>query len=224
MALLDGLFAIIAPYDCLSCGQEGSLLCAWCRPDACPPLPPQCYRCHRLSSNSRVCAGCRSRTRLSYVWLRSEYDDLAKKLVHELKFSNNQAAAAVIAELMVDAMPFLPPEIVIVHIPTSTSHVRQRGYDQAKLIAKQLARRTGRQQAVLLGRTGQVQQVGSKRRERLTQLKDTFRTTHPGLIKGAHVLLVDDVVTTGATLEEAARTLKQAGAKQVDAVAFARTQ
>jgi predicted amidophosphoribosyltransferase len=73
----------------------------------------------------------------------------------------------------------------------------------------------------LLARRGQSRQVGARRMQRTTQLVDAFHPIRPSLIQGAHILLVDDIVTTGASLEAAARVLKQAGAKRIDAVVFA---
>jgi competence protein ComFC len=223
MPLLERLIDTIAPHDCLGCGREGSLLCAWCQPDACTPLPARCYQCRRLSPYGATCGKCKRQSKLSHVWVRTDYEEVAKKLVARLKFERAQAAAACVAELMLDALPFMPETVIVAHVPTSTVHVRGRGYDQAQLITRHLATLLGRRQATLLARLGRVQQVGSKREERLTQLAGAFRPMNRHLIKGAHILLVDDVLTTGATLEEAARTLKQAGAKQVDAAVFAQT-
>lgn len=73
----------------------------------------------------------------------------------------------------------------------------------------------------LLSRLGQTRQVGSKREQRLTQLSDAFRALRPDVIRNAQILLVDDVVTTGGTLEAAANVLRQAGASRIDAVVFA---
>ncbi len=222
MALIDRLISTIAPHECVQCGREGSLLCAWCLPDACPALPSRCYRCQRLSSFSRVCEKCRTKTKLSHVWVRTEYEGVGKELVRLLKFERNQAAAERISLLMSEGLPYLSENTFIVHVPTTTVHVRQRGYDQAKLIASKLSVLLSRRHLALLARTGQTHQVGSRRIERVTQLEGAFHPLRKHLIKGAHIVLVDDVITTGATIEEAARTLRKAGAKRVDAVVFAR--
>jgi ComF family protein len=110
---------------------------------------------------------------------------------------------------------------LLVPVPTASSHVRRRGYDQAKLITRLVAAQTGLHYTDCLIRTGQSRQVGASRRQRLEQLQHAYRTTEHKLIKAAHIILIDDVVTTGATLEAAAGALRRAGASRIDAVVFA---
>ena len=105
--------------------------------------------------------------------------------------------------------------------PTATSRVRQRGYDQAKLLARALARQAGLPYLDCLARVGQTHQVGATREQRLRQLQAAFRVRRPNAVRSAYLLLVDDVSTTGATLELAATILKSAGARRVDAIVFA---
>lgn len=164
---------------------------------------------------------CRKTSKLGYVWVGSEYVNLAETLVKKLKFENVRAASGSMAEHLIRVLPELPDNIIITHVPTATSRVRQRGYDQAQLLARDLARNTGKPDMRLLARSGQTRQVGTKRTQRIRQVEQAFRVRYPTLVRGAHIILVDDVLTTGATLENAAKTLKATGAKKVDAIVFA---
>jgi len=218
MSLLDTLVATFAPHDCLGCGIEGALLCSGCS-SLFSQIPERCYRCKKLSADSKTCASCRSSSALHTVRAVTVYDFIAKDLVWRLKFQGAQAAAKEMAALM-SAFAF-DESALLVHIPTATTRVRQRGYDQARLIARELSRVTNIPNLGLLVRMGQHDQVGASRERRVTQLKTAFRVINTGVIKEAHIVLIDDVLTTGATLEAAAKTLKAAGAKRVDALVFA---
>ena len=96
-----------------------------------------------------------------------------------------------------------------------------RGYDHAALLARELARHTELTTMPVLRRVGQTRQVGATRSQRLKQLEGAFYVRRPEEIQGKKILLVDDLVTTGATLEAAARCLRLAGARTVSAVVFA---
>lgn len=224
MFVIERLVSVFAPHTCLSCGREGSIVCNWCLPDAVLPLPERCYKCYSASPDSQVCIKCRKSVKLAHVWVRTEYTGLARQLVYALKFNRSQAAAEPIARLMTEALPWLAPNILIAHIPTASSRRRSRGYDHAELLARQLARIQNLRYATLLARQGQSRQVGAKRQERLKQLEHAYYVCNQTPVQGAHILLVDDITTTGATLEAAAKVLKQAGAKTVDAVVFAQKQ
>lgn len=111
---------------------------------------------------------------------------------------------------------------LIVPIPTATQRIRQRSFDHAKLLSRQLARNLKLETANALRRIGQSRQLGSRRSDRLVQTKDNYVVKDPRRIQGRNILLVDDVVTTGATLQAASQALKSAGAKSVDALVFAK--
>jgi ComF family protein len=218
--LIDTLLSTIAPHECLNCSAEGKLLC-----DSCVRLldavPEACYRCRKLSSNGKTCKSCRASTDLYIVRAATIYKGLAKELVWQLKFQGAQAAAREIATQMAVYVPG-SPEVVLIPVPTATSRIRRRGYDQATLIARILAAETGTQYCPALRRSGQHHQLGSSRTRRVTQLQDAYRCVRPKEVAGKHVILIDDVLTTGATLEAAARIIKAAGAKRVSGIVYAR--
>ncbi len=203
MSLLDQIMDKLVPHDCLGCGAEGKLLCKACaRRLAAVPL--QTYPAGNLKRIQAVTA----------------YREIAKDLVWKLKSGGAQSAATLMAASMTPLLEGIRMAL-IVPIPTATSRVRQRGYNQARLIARELARQTRLPYADCLARHGQSHQVGASRVQRQQQLTRSFRITRPYLVRGAHLILVDDVSTTGATLEAAAVALRAAGAETVEAITFA---
>lgn len=181
-------------------------------------IPERCYRCRKLSPANKTCKSCRSSSNLNTVQAVTVYEFIAKDLVWHLKFQGAQAAARLIARQM---LPYTKAGVMLVHVPTATVRVRRRGYDQARLITRSLSSYSGLPCRTLLGRVGQHHQVGASREQRTTQLKSAFRVINRAAVEGAHIVLIDDVLTTGATMEAAARALKAAGAKQVDGLVFA---
>lgn len=218
MSLLDRFIAIIAPHRCIGCGDEGSLLCGPCR-SALTRVPARCYRCRALTELGRTCQSCRATSALYRVTVGTNYETIAKELIWRLKFSGAQAAAGQIAEYLATVYVG-DDQVLVVPVPTSSKRVRQRGYDQAQLLARELAQRLDRHYLPCLIRVGQQHQVGASRYQRLAQLSGAFRV-NKNIVAGAHILLVDDVLTTGATLQAAARVMKAAGAKRVEAIVFA---
>ena len=114
---------------------------------------------------------------------------------------------------------------VITWVPLSTKRLLSRGYDQAKLLAVEIAKRRGIPcECLLIKMTDTPPQSGThSRRERESNIKGVYRPTALSLIQGRNILIVDDIVTTGSTLGECARVLKTAGAKSVSAVTVARS-
>lgn len=156
---------------------------------------------------------------LTQVWVATDYQKTAAELVKRLKFDRAAAAAKLLAAAISDTIPPLPPQTVVSHIPTASRRIRQRGYDQAALIAKHLAKQRRLPYRPLLKRTGQSRQVGANRSQRASQLDGAFTVRTTKLPEMA--LLVDDVLTTGATIEAAATALKKAGVTTVHAALFA---
>ena len=224
LTFLDNLMSLIAPHECLACGHEGGLFCSTCI-ELLPSEQPGCYRCGKFDRSSKTCSNCRRQSSLEHVYIRTSYELFGRELVRKLKFERGLAAANAAAQAMYQQFGDEFSEgPVFVPIPTASSRVRRRGYDQSVLIARQLAKLTGGSCIPALERLGQHRQTGSSRAERLTQLKDAFHARPKQLQGVSEAILVDEVLTTGATLETAADTLRQAGVTHISAVVFAKSE
>ncbi len=223
MSLFDALIGKIAPHDCLACGAEGHLLCVACT-SCLAVIPGRCYKCEKVSQDGLTCADCCPASPLCQVQVATAYDGSAKALIWQLKLAGARAAARIMAGRMAIMVKCDTATTIIIPVPTATGRVRQRGYDQAKLLARELAKQKRLPYLDCLARHGQAHQHGLSRQDRLIQLTVAFRVRRPKAVLDSNILLVDDVVTTGATLEAAAATLKTAGAARISAVAFARPE
>lgn len=150
------------------------------------------------------------------------YEGIARQLILNLKYRNRRQVVVVLAELLaqrvLQSVPNFVTEVnVVTWAPTSTARVRRRGVDQSELLARRLARVLNVPCRRLLIKTSNNVQTGASRDQRLRGSEYSARQ----LRVNSHVMVVDDVVTTGTTLRCAASALRLAGARQVDCVAVA---
>lgn len=208
--MLDDLLNHITPHPCCSCGKIGAVLCQNCKNDIKNEYYEGCIICGRLLYANGCCQECS--TSYKTTWCVGKRHDVLQRVIGCYKFNNMYAAHRVLAELLVDRIGELPPDVCIVPIPTAPSHIRERGYDHMACIAREMAKRTGCTYCPLLRRIGDTKQRGKNRSERIRQAKSAFAAKP---CAGERILLIDDVVTTGATLEYATRALLSAGAQSV---------
>lgn len=211
--MIEHIISLIAPHKCVGCDHEGSLLC-----DPCSKTlginNERCKKCGYTFSEQ----GCVCFAPIARVYAATRYDSLPRQLVGKLKFDRAKSAAATIAA---SCAPLVPPEsTVISYVPTANSRVRLRGYDQSRLIARGVAQYCNKPMIRLLARTSEARQVGASAEVRRSQLKEAFRPTALSVIAGSHIILVDDVLTTGSTVQAAAEALIQSEAARVDVVVF----
>lgn len=184
-------------------------------------MPSRCYLCQTATTNYATCDKCRRKSLIKRVLVRTTYEGVAKDLLHYYKFGRARNAYKIIAQAIQESLPLIARDTMVVSVPTASSRRRLRGYDHAALVAKRVAQVLGLDYTLPLVRLNQSRQVGASRTKRFQQLETAFLLSKPNLLAGRQVLVIDDVVTTGATLEAVARQLKHAGAKRIDAAVFA---
>jgi ComF family protein len=229
---------ILAPI-CLACAgairanDSARLICRRCRAMIRPIPAPACARCGATllataRAGATTCLECASWPGyLTHARSACLLHPPADTIVHQLKYRGWRALASPMADRMADLA--LPPETAEAHIctpvPTTRVRLRQRGYNQAELIARAFAKRTGRRLRNLLRRSGSASsQTTLQPAARGANVAGAFHVpdTEIRSLQGAHLLLIDDVLTTGATAVECARTLAAAGARAITVVTFAR--
>jgi predicted amidophosphoribosyltransferase len=228
------LVALFAPPGCAACRtpleDAREAVCPDCRRSLPWLRGPRCERCGLPSP----CAPCpAARAAFDTAWSPHAYAGPARDLVAALKFGGALALADLMAAQITAAAPTgllrsdsseaasagPPGAVAVVPVPAHPKNVRVRGFDQAEVLAAAVSTRTGLPLDACLSRTGTARrQVGRSRTRRMSEpIAMEAREV------AENVVLVDDVHTTGATLEAAARALKRAGATRVDAVTYART-
>jgi ComF family protein len=152
-------------------------------------------------------------------------DEVAGALVHALKYRGWNGLADFMARMMVPDVPRGHPHPVVVPVPTTPWRRRTRGYNQAALLAEGVARRTTLLLVEALRRGEGRTQVDLGPRERASNVRGAFTLAEDlrSLIRGREVILVDDVLTTGATAMAAARALESGGVARVRLLTFARS-
>lgn len=229
MAVLETFIGWLAPPVCISCGNEGSTLCESCSLLNIVPFGERCFNCSALSARAITCEKCRHLSVPRHVWVATDYKDLAKEVVHTYKFAHQRAAAHSIADLMTetflnfnDREDLITTNYLVTAVPTASGRVRQRSFDHSALLARTTARKLKLPYVASMKRLGQSRQVGGTRAERFRQVDGKYIVIKPDKINGRNILLIDDVVTTGATLAATTKALRAAGAKRIDALIFAK--
>lgn len=230
---IKGFFIdLFFPQFCFTCQKEGEYLCSDCfslleileynfclceKPQRLPDVG-KCKRCQRKKLNG-----------LSFAL---PYQNLfAKKLIHKLKYNSpvkalsRTLASLIIAHFSLSEKPFkFSKDFLFIPIPLTHKKKKRRGFNQAEEIGKEVNKffKITFLEDCLLKTKETQPQIELQKRERLESQKGVFTIKNNEKIKGKKILLVDDVYTTGATMEEAARVLKTAGAKEVWGLVVAR--
>ena len=223
---LDLLF----PLECFGCRKEGDVLCHSCLAGVTRLTQPYCRLCAHPGQSS-PCSSCRE-SPLDVDAIRAPFlfGGAIQEAVHALKYRNLRAAAPRLGELLGEFLASSKiPGDVLVPVPLHSSRRRQRGYNQSELLAREVSKTTGlKVDNGLLARIRNTPaQVGSAgRAERRRNVDGSFeaktgpRAKHD--LRGAAIIVVDDVATTGSTISACASALKSAGAASVWGLVLAR--
>jgi ComF family protein len=171
-----------------------------------------------------LCTFCREgQVTFDATYSFGSYEGALRKVIHLFKYSRVQTLAEPLGALLVTALPLEARFDVILPMPMHWFKRWQRGFNQAELLAQVVARRYGLRVSQNLQRSRRTKaQASLTEAERRTNLQGSFLVKRPEELWGKRILLVDDVMTTGATLREAAATLKKAGPRSVTALTLAR--
>jgi ComF family protein len=219
---LDLLF----PRWCVGCGREGDFICPSCLQSLPRITPPLCPRCGLPQSSAKICPACAEwEAEIDGIRSPFRFDGVVRQAIHELKYRNLRAIAGLFARLLNDYLIANPlPGEVLMPVPLHPKRFRERGYNQSQLLAQELAKLNKLpliDDCLIRARHSPPQARTANASERRTNVADAFACRDRRL-KGKAVLLIDDVSTSGATLDGCARALKEGGATSVWGLVLAR--
>ncbi len=227
------LIGLLYPAQCLACGSglealDNAGICPSCRTKIRRNPKPHCKSCGRsIDDRSGLCAECaRTKFHFERAWSAYLYEGVLKDLVHLFKYSGRLSLARAFSDLLFDFINE-NPEILdgidaITYVPLQAGNLRRRGFNQSKVLGARISARYDIPLLDLLTKSRATRcQNELSREERLDNLKGAFRS-RGGNLKEKTLLLIDDVMTTGSTLNECSKTLLGSGAKNVRCLTLAR--
>lgn len=240
---LTGLFRqairFLLPERCAACDvtlnvDSVPFFCDPCWSRITPLHGPQCARCHApfvsamatAFSPGHLCHRCRRRLpAYDEAWTLYPYIPPLQEAIRLFKYRGKVSLRGPLARLMLQALPPNLDADVVLPVPLHPARLREREFNQSLLLADALGRRLRRPVSCtnLIRRTHTEAQTSLSRKARLNNLRHAFQVRRPELIRGRRVLLVDDVLTTGTTVNECAKTLRKAGSGPVLVLTLART-
>lgn len=229
----------VLPVECAVCARSLStdpvpFFCWDCWHRIVPFRRPACARCDQPFVSEAAtsftpdhhCQNCQQRLpAYQRAWTLFPYIPPLQDAICLFKYRGKVALAQPLADLMIAALPDHLNIDLVMPVPLHPSRLRSREFNQSLLLADRIARHLNRPvcPANLLRITATEPQTTLSRRARLRNLRKAFAVRHPHVISGQRLLLIDDVFTTGTTVNECAKTLKKAGAASVTVLTLART-
>jgi ComF family protein len=224
--MIDAFLNYLFPVSCVICSapileRRYAAACPPCWQSLAWITPPFCPRCGTPAiAIEGPCGRCRTgETIFDFARSAVFFNDTARELVHHLKYAERVSLAQPMGRMLERTIKDHDfSAAVVVPVPLHRKRQRERGFNQAQLIAKALALPVDT--SIVRRCKNTVTQTGLSRSERSKNLAGAFEVDRD--VKGQTILVIDDVLTTGATMNEIARALKKAGAQRVEVVTFAR--
>ncbi|KKT24430.1 MAG: Phosphoribosyltransferase [Parcubacteria group bacterium GW2011_GWA2_43_9b] len=234
---------LIFPKFCLGCGQEGSHLCLGCFDTLPITKSTACFICGKRSPSGQACQNCRRKHHsfLSGILIASDWNNLLlRQIIYGYKYQFIKELAASLSQLMINFLQTNKPtnwstdELILIPVPLHGRRLAWRGFNQAEILTKKISGyfNTELNQSLLIRRRYTLPQKEiSNQKERVVNIKSAFalspklnlpNNTNNNLIKNKIIILVDDVCTTGSTLEDCARALSPLKPKEIWGLVIAR--
>jgi len=222
------------PKKCFGCNKPGTYICDSCFKKIEIDKNNKCPFCDRPVPNTFICQKCRERFYLDrLIWAVPYFNPLVKKLIKAFKYHHIKELAKPLSALLIKSLnqcgtSYVPDNVIVVPIPLHNQRLHERDFNQAELLSKNIAEYFSiPMETEILERTRSIIPQAKIRdhKSRRENIKDIFeikqkfikkcKDENKNLLKGKIIILVDDVFTSGATISEATRILKRAGAKEI---------
>lgn len=227
------LLNLLFPPFCLNCQREGNYLCQDCLSLIDISNYQYCPFCHppKIVLDGKTCKFCKRNKKLNGLFSATSYQDfIIKKVIGQFKYQPYiKELSKILASLIITHFQLLAKspnfsQAILIPIPLEKKKLKERGFNQAEEIAKELSifLKISLVNNILLKIKETLPQIELSGKEREENIKGAFACQKSDILKGKKILLVDDIFTTGSTMEECARVLKKAGAKEVWGIVVAR--
>ena len=218
----NSLTDMLAPARCMGCLGEGEWLCSTCQREV-SFAPLICVGCGKVQPQGRVCKDCRKKIALTGVVSVGLYgSNLLRRGVHWLKFKSITGVAPTLAYLMAARITTIAPLVelrratTLVPVPLHRSRLRQRGFNQSEVLAKELSQWLGLPMWPIVQRSKKTwTQAMLPSEMRVNNVRDAFALVDKDILAAERYIVIDDVTTSGSTLSAVANLLWDGGTKEV---------
>lgn len=213
--LANTIGSILFPSNCLGCGRPGDWVCNSCRRTYLTRSLPECFWCRKTSNSHRTHTECLDHTPIRQAIVCWRYTPLARRIMSSYKFKMRYSIAEDIIDWAAPSIELLKSEpAILIPSPTSKKRSLDRGFDQSELLCRIIEEKHSIPYEHLLERRpGSSHQTGKDREQRLKLGQHAFQIKNPGhnIPTDTNIIIVDDVCTTGTTLQRSAETLQEVG-------------